>query len=164
MCNGLKFNILNSLYILAVENKISLLKVNLSSEFIAKLLLIFIIIVIFNVLAFETVLPEEPNLSNINRKENLSISKTEKYSFIDCEVMTKEMCNDLYKRKLLNDDITNKNEHFPKSIQDIFKETYVDDIFVSVCQHMIEFCGKYFYIMHILYVYLYLMVKVQYIS
>lgn len=66
--------------------------------------------------------------------------------FSDC--ISKEVCNDLYKKLLLNDDTKNKNKYFSKNIQDILKEMYVDDTFVTACQHMIELCGKNFFIVY----------------
>lgn len=51
-------------------------------------------------------------------------------------VMAVEMCNDI---------INHKNDNFPKKIAEIFTEVYVDKCYVSMCQHMIELCGKFFF-------------------
>lgn len=58
---------------------------------------------------------------------------------------TSEMCNDYYnKRSLsLNNITSHKDVHFPKNIKNIFTEMYVDEIYVSICQHMSEFNSKY---------------------
>lgn len=54
------------------------------------------------------------------------------------------MCNNLYKERNLSKNYKYENGYFSKNIKDIFKEMYVDEIFVYVCQHMIELCGKSF--------------------
>lgn len=106
----------------------------------------FLIIVLFYVLDFKPICFEkELDSSNISKNESLSESHLKKY-FSDC--ITEEECNNLYKKVLLNDDIKNKNEYFSKNIQDILKEMYVDSTFVTACQHMIELCGKYFFIVY----------------
>lgn len=59
--------------------------------------------------------------------------------------MTIEMCNDYYEKKLMNNDITNhKNEYFPKYINEILTEMYVDKSYISMCQHMVDLCGEFF--------------------
>lgn len=58
------------------------------------------------------------------------------------EVMSFEKCYNFYEKKSLG--TNDKNEHFPTNINDIFKEMYVDDFFVPLCQHMVESCGKLF--------------------
>jgi len=71
--------------------------------------------------------------------------KEEKSSLKECMVMSFEMCDQFYEKRSLNKNIIdNKNEYFSKNISDIFTDMYVDEVFVSVCQHMIEFCGKFF--------------------
>lgn len=83
-----------------------------------------------------SLLEEVPVLSNNKPSSSLK----EKISFEEFEIMSFEKCNNFYKKKLLvaND----KNEHFSKNINVIFKEMYVDEIFVPLCQHMVELCGK----------------------
>lgn len=52
-------------------------------------------------------------------------------------------CNDFYKkRKLINNSKYLENEYFSKNIKDIFTEMYIDEMFVFVCQHMVELCGN----------------------
>ncbi|XP_025198722.1 protein PFF0380w-like [Melanaphis sacchari] len=83
------------------------------------------------------ILPEEKcNLSN-NNCENACLLKEENNSLDNC--MSIEMCNEFYKIKSLNKNIINKNESLPKNIKDILKEMYVDELFISNCQHMIDF-------------------------
>jgi len=62
----------------------------------------------------------------------------------DC--MSFEMCNEFYKIKSLNKSIVSKNESLSKHIQDILKEMYVDELFVSTCQHMVDSFSKYFFL------------------
>jgi len=71
------------------------------------------------------------------------MAKEEKSSLKECMVMSIEMCDQFYEKRS-NDIIENKNEYFSKNISDIFTDMYVDVMFVSICQHMIEFCGKFF--------------------
>ncbi|XP_025412008.1 uncharacterized protein LOC112684613 [Sipha flava] len=52
------------------------------------------------------------------------------------------MCDDFYKNKLLNNNTTNTNTFFSKEIKDILKEMYVDEMFISLCQHMVEKCDE----------------------
>lgn len=68
--------------------------------------------------------------------ENLCVLKEENNSIDDC--MSIKMCNEFYKIKTLNKSIVKKNESLPKNIQDILKEMYVDELFVTTCQHMVE--------------------------
>ncbi|XP_022179933.1 protein PFF0380w-like isoform X10 [Myzus persicae] len=72
-----------------------------------------------------------------NNCENAYLLKEKENSLDDC--MSFEMCNEFYKIKSLNKSIVNKNESLPKYIQDILKEMYVDELFVSTCQHMVDF-------------------------
>lgn len=78
-----------------------------------------------------------------NNCENAYLLKEKENSLDDC--MSFEMCNEFYKIKSLNKSIVNKNESLPKYIQDILKEMYVDELFVSTCQHMVDFYSKYFF-------------------
>jgi len=59
--------------------------------------------------------------------------------------MSIEMCNNFYEKRSLNNGIIdNKNEFFSKNINDIFTDMYVDEMFVYLCEHMVELCGKIF--------------------
>jgi hypothetical protein len=87
---------------------------------------------------------KETDLSN-NKSENLHALKEENNYLGNCMFMTIEMCDDFYKNKLLNNNTTNTNTFFSKEIKDILKEMYVDEMFISLCQHMVEKCGKIFY-------------------
>lgn len=53
------------------------------------------------------------------------------------------MCNEFYKIKSSNKNI-DKNESLPRNIKDILKEMYVDELFISTCQHMVDYYSKYF--------------------
>lgn len=89
----------------------------------------------------KTILPEKKcDLSNSNY-ENSCLLKKENNSLDDC--MSIEMCNEFYKIKSLNKSI-DKNESLPRNIKDILKEMYVDELFISTCQHMVDFYSKYF--------------------
>lgn len=90
------------------------------------------------------ILNEETDLFN-NKCENLLVSKEENPYLANCTFMTFEMCDNFYKNKALNNSTSYTNTFFSKKIKDILKETYVDDIFVTLCQHMVETCGKIFY-------------------
>jgi len=62
-----------------------------------------------------------------------------------------EMCNEFYKIKSLNKSIVIKNESLSKyNIQDILKEAYVDELFVSTCQHcqhnFVDLYSKYIFL------------------
>ncbi|XP_050058427.1 uncharacterized protein MAL13P1.304-like isoform X3 [Aphis gossypii] len=82
-----------------------------------------------------TILPEKKcDLSNSNY-ENSCLLKKENNSLDDC--MSIEMCNEFYKIKSLNKNI-DKNESLPRNIKDILKEMYVDELFISTCQHMVD--------------------------
>lgn len=88
-----------------------------------------------------TILPEKKcDLSNSNY-ENSCLLKKENNSLDDC--MSIEMCNEFYKIKSLNKNI-DKNESLPRNIKDILKEMYVDELFISTCQHMVDLYSKYF--------------------
>lgn len=87
---------------------------------------------------------EETDLSN-NKCENLHILKEENNYLGNCMFMTIEMCNDFYRNKSLNNNTTNTNTFFSNEIKDILKEMYVDEMFISLCQHMVEIYGKIFY-------------------
>lgn len=100
-----------------------------------------LIVVLFFLLAVKPIfLKEELDLSIINENESSNESKMKKY-LSDC--ITEEECINLNKKTLLNDDVKNQTEYFSKNIQDILKEVYVDVTFVTMCQHMIELCGKF---------------------
>lgn len=98
-----------------------------------------------------------PVLCNTNG--NTCAIKEEQISLPDYNTfMTIEKCNEFYKQESLNNSKSfNKKCHFSKTINDIFSEVYVDTIFVSNCQHMVELCGKYiqfFHYMIILFIFL----------
>lgn len=92
-------------------------------------------IIIFNILDSSQ---KESNLLN-QIYENVCTLNKEEISL--ASVMNIEMCNDFYKKKSLNK-LNNTFEVFPKNIKDIFTDMYVDEMFVSVCEHMVELCGK----------------------
>lgn len=87
---------------------------------------------------------EKEHNSFNNKKENMYVTKEEKSSLKECIVMSIEMCNNFYEKKSLNNGVNNKNEHFPKNINDIFTDMYVNEMFVSLCEHMVDLCGKFF--------------------
>jgi len=60
--------------------------------------------------------------------------------------MSFEMCNEFYNIRSSNKSIINKNKSLPKYIQDILKEMYVDELFVSACQHNMDLYSKYFFL------------------
>jgi len=66
-----------------------------------------------------------------------------KNSLDDC--MSFEMCNEFYNIRSSNKSIVSKNEALPKYIQDILKEMYVDELFISTCQHMEDIYSKFFF-------------------
>lgn len=59
-------------------------------------------------------------------------------------VMTVEMCNEFYKNKSFGNKYSNENDLIPKNIRDILTEMHVDEVFVTNCQHMVEFYSKCF--------------------
>ncbi|KAL5238152.1 hypothetical protein ACI65C_005562 [Semiaphis heraclei] len=61
----------------------------------------------------------------------------DKENYLD-DCVSFKICNELYKIKSSHKSIVNKNESLPKYIQDILKEMYVDELFVSICQHMVD--------------------------
>ncbi|XP_060848746.1 MATH and LRR domain-containing protein PFE0570w-like [Rhopalosiphum padi] len=72
-----------------------------------------------------------------NNYENASLLKKDNNSLDDC--ISIEKCNEFYKIKSLNKNTVNKNESLPRNIKDILKEMYVDELFISTCQHMNDF-------------------------
>ncbi|XP_060870265.1 protein PFF0380w-like isoform X3 [Metopolophium dirhodum] len=86
-------------------------------------------------LSLNPILPKKKSVISNNNCENTEL-KEKKYSLDDC--MSFEMCNEFYKIKSLHKSIVSKNESLPKYIQDILKEMYVDELFVSTCQHMVD--------------------------
>jgi len=82
-----------------------------------------------------------------NQHLNLCESdKEQKKTLENCFFISVEVCNNYYEKKTLKKEILNgKNEHFPKNIDNIFTEMFVYDMFVPLCQHMVDFCGKLFY-------------------
>lgn len=98
----------------------------------------------FYVSAIKSTLPKNvPVLCNTN--DNTYVIKKEQNFLPDYNTfMTIEKCNEFYKQKSLNNSkSSNEKYHFSKTINEIFSEVYVDTIFVSNCQHMVELCGKY---------------------
>lgn len=89
------------------------------------------------------ILPKERSVISNNNCDNTEF-KEQKNSLDDC--MSFEMCNEFYKIKSLQKNIVSKNESLPKYIQDILKEVYVDELFVSTCQHMVDLYSKYFFL------------------
>ncbi|KAL4084433.1 hypothetical protein QTP88_028255 [Uroleucon formosanum] len=81
------------------------------------------------------ILPKESSVISNNNCDNTEF-KEQKKSLDDC--MSFEMCNEFYKIKSLQKNIVSKNESLPEYIQDILKEVYVDELFVSTCQHMVD--------------------------
>lgn len=81
-------------------------------------------------------------LSN-NSCEIAHLLEEKENNFDEC--MSFKICNEPYKIKSSHKSIVNKNEPLPKYIQDILKEMYVDELFVSMCQHMVDLYGKYFF-------------------
>jgi len=89
------------------------------------------------------ILPKNKCVISNNNCEIAHLLEEEKNYLDDC--MSFEMCNELYKLKSSQKNIVNKNESLPKYIKDILKEMYVDELFVSACQHMVDLYGKYFF-------------------
>lgn len=89
------------------------------------------------------ILPTKKCVISNNNCEIAYLLEEKKNSLEVC--MSFEMCNEFYKIKSSHKSIVNENESLPKNIQDILKEMYVDELFVSTCQHMVDLCGKYFF-------------------
>jgi len=89
------------------------------------------------------ILPKKKCVISNNNFEITHLLEEKKNYLDDC--MSFEMCNELHKIKSSHKSIVNKNESLPKYIQDILKEMYVDELFVSTCQHMLDLNGKYFF-------------------
>jgi len=86
-----------------------------------------------------TIIPEK-KCDQSNNYENASLLKKDNNSLDDC--ISIEKCNEFYKIKSLNKNTVNKNESLPRNIKDILKEMYVDELFISTCQHMNDFYSK----------------------
>lgn len=99
---------------------------------------------------FITVLVSKSNLLenkislSINKHNNLFESEENNQPLANCMFMTIEMCNDYYENKLMNKNINHENEYFPKYINDIFTEMYVDKSYIPICHHMVDLCGEFF--------------------
>lgn len=53
------------------------------------------------------------------------------------------MCENVNDKSLTNSSVHNKNNHFSKKLNGIFKEMYVDEELVPICQHMVEKSGEF---------------------
>ncbi|VVC30235.1 Hypothetical protein CINCED_3A011875 [Cinara cedri] len=91
--------------------------------------------------AIKSVLPKKESIL-CNKPDNSCVLNEAETTLQDYNLfMSIEKCNEFYKKQPLNKGISfNENKHFSKSVQDIFSEMYVDTVFVSNCQHMVELC------------------------
>lgn len=98
----------------------------------------------FFVLAFKPILPGKKSKIDTISHHNLCQSKEENDSIENCMFMTIDMCNEFYKKKSsTNSNNNQKNNFFPKNINDILTEMYVDETFVSLCQHINDLTGEF---------------------
>lgn len=98
----------------------------------------------FYVAAIKCILPKKVPFVHKTKLENTYAIKEEQNALPDyTEFMTIEECNEFYKKKSVDyDKCLNETNHFSKIVNDIFSEMYVNTIFVSNCQHMVELCGN----------------------
>lgn len=59
--------------------------------------------------------------------------------------MSDEMCENVYDKSLTNSSSYNKNKHFSNKLNNIFKEMYVEEELIPICQHMVEKSGEFIF-------------------